>query len=160
MEIEIKNRYTSKIIVSGEYGSIRDCINKNSWANLRRADLRGADLCGANLRGANLRRADFSEADLRGADLSGANFSEADLSEADLRGADLREADLDYSVMFFGCKDFNQKLDDRLFYQRLYHLLQQDYQNIPQDVKRFLGGKKIKELANRFHRVDECGIII
>jgi len=50
MNIEIKNRFTGKIIING-------------------ADLREADLLGANLRGADLR-----EADLLGANLYGANL--------------------------------------------------------------------------------------
>jgi len=44
MNIEIKNRFTGNIIIAGEYGSIRDALEKN----------RGADLRGANLRGANM----------------------------------------------------------------------------------------------------------
>jgi hypothetical protein len=85
--------------------------------------------------------------------------NKSNLQYADLQRADLQKADLDFSVMFFGCKDFNQKLDAKHFYQRLYHLLKQDYQDLPADVKRFINGKKIKELANRFHRVQECGKI-
>ena len=52
MKIEIKNRFTGKIIIEGEYENVKDCLIKNSGA-----DLRGADLCGANLYGANLRGA-------------------------------------------------------------------------------------------------------
>ncbi len=55
--IEIKHRYTDKIIICGEYESIKDCLEKNRGANLRGAYLRGANLRGANLRGANLRGA-------------------------------------------------------------------------------------------------------
>jgi len=77
MKIEIKKRFTGSIILSGDYGNIKDCLEKNRYANLRYADLkyanlRGADLGGANLRGANLRGADLRGADLRGADLRGA----------------------------------------------------------------------------------------
>ena len=62
--IEIKNRYTSNVIISGKYESIKDCLEKNRGANLR-----GADLGGANLRGANLGGAYLGGANLRGADL-------------------------------------------------------------------------------------------
>ena len=82
MKIEIKSRFTDKIIISGKYTSIKDCLEKNKGANLRGANLRGANLQGADLRGANLWIANLRGANLRGADLRGAN----------LRGAYLRGA--------------------------------------------------------------------
>jgi hypothetical protein len=94
MKIEIKNRFNNKIILCGEYESIKDCLQKNSGADLRGANLRGADLYYANLRGANLRGADLCGANLRGANLCGANLRDANLCDADLRDADLRDADL------------------------------------------------------------------
>ena len=99
MKIEIKNRYTNSILISGEYDTIKECLVDNSgadlWgADLSEADLSEADLSGADLWRANLRGADLSEANLRGANLSEANLSEADLSEADLWRANLRGANL------------------------------------------------------------------
>jgi Pentapeptide repeats (8 copies) len=88
VKIEIKNRFTGEVIVSGDYGSLAEAVVK-SGANLSRANLSRADLFGANLFGANL-----SGADLSGANLSGANLSEADLSRAKLFGAKLSEANL------------------------------------------------------------------
>ena len=73
MLIEIKNRFNDKIILSGEYEKLKDCLEKNYRANLSGADLSGADLSGANLTRANLYGANLSRADLSGADLSGAN---------------------------------------------------------------------------------------
>jgi hypothetical protein len=88
MKIEIKDRFERKrIIVCGEYESIKDCLEKNLSA-----DLRSADLSRANLSRANLSRADLSLADLRLADLYVANLSLANLRSADLRSADLRSA--------------------------------------------------------------------
>ena len=52
MKIEIKNRYDNKIILCGEYESIKDCLEKNRGAYLGGADLGGAYLGGADLRGA------------------------------------------------------------------------------------------------------------
>ena len=89
MKIEIKNRFNDKIILYGEYESIKECLERNIGA-----DLREADLIGANLSGASLNGADLSGASLNGADLSGANFYGADLSGASLNGADLSEASL------------------------------------------------------------------
>ena len=60
MKIEIKHRWTQKVIVKGNYESIKDCLEKNRGAYLRGADLRGADLRGAYLRGADLSGADLS----------------------------------------------------------------------------------------------------
>ena len=60
--IEIKNRYTDEIMLSGEYESIKNCLEKNKDTHLVGADLRGAHLRDADLRGAYLR-----DADLRGA---------------------------------------------------------------------------------------------
>ena len=99
MNIEIKNRFDESIIISGEYKSVRNALEKNSGTNLegadlRDADLRGADLRGADLRGADLRGANLEGADLRGADLRGADLWGADLWGADLRGANLWSADL------------------------------------------------------------------
>jgi len=120
MKIEIKNRWDNKVLVSGKYENIKDCLEKNRGSdlrdsNLRDADLRGAYLWGAdlqgadlqgaylqganlwgaglqdaNLRGANLRNAYLGGANLESADLGGANLESADLEGADLGGADLR----------------------------------------------------------------------
>jgi hypothetical protein len=94
MKITIKNFKTDKTILSGDYESIKDALQQNRGANLRRADLREANLRGADLRGADLRGADLRGADLREANLWGADLRGADLREANLRGADLWEADL------------------------------------------------------------------
>ena len=66
-EIQIRHRYTNKVIISGKYESIKDCLEKNRGANLRGANLEGANLEGANLEGANLRGANLEGANLGGA---------------------------------------------------------------------------------------------
>ena len=120
-----------------------------SEANLRGADLRWADLRGANLRGADLRGADLSEADLRG----------ADLSVADLRGADLSGADFDFSCWPLWCGSLNVKIDKRIFCQLLYHALRAGQSVDDPEVKRLFEIPEIVNLANKFHRVDECAKI-
>jgi hypothetical protein len=92
MNIEIKNRFNGKIIICGEYESIKNCLETNQGADLRSADLQDADLQGAYLQGAYLQDADLQGAYLRGADLQDAYLRGADLRGADLRGADLRSA--------------------------------------------------------------------
>ena len=47
MNVEIKNRFTDDIILSGEYESIKDCLEKNRTANLYGANLSRANLSGA-----------------------------------------------------------------------------------------------------------------
>ena len=94
MSVKIRSKLNNEIIISGEYESIKDALQKNYDANLRGANLRGANLRDANLRGANLRGANLRDADLCGADLCGANLCGADLRDANLCGANLRGASL------------------------------------------------------------------
>ena len=96
MYIQIKLRWSDKILFEGEYNSMKDCVVGANLlgADLRGADLLGADLSDANLSGADLRGAYLLGANLLGADLSDANLLGADLRGADLSGADLRDADL------------------------------------------------------------------
>ena len=54
MKIEIKSRFDGRIIVSGEYNSVKEACEKNRDADLRGAYLGAADLRGAYLRGAYL----------------------------------------------------------------------------------------------------------
>ena len=127
-----------------------------SYADLRSANLSSADLRSADLSYANLRYADLSYADLRSANLSSANLSSADLSSADLRSADLRSANLDFSSGFsFRCSSFGAKIDIRLGAQLAYHFCRMDTDD--EDVK--AAQQAIKDLANKFHRVKECGEI-
>ena len=80
MKIEIKDRFDDeKIIISGEYESVKDCLEKNRSVNLCSADLYSADLYSANLSYADLSYADLRSADLRSADLSSANLYSANL---------------------------------------------------------------------------------
>ena len=119
--------------------------------NLQGADLQYANLRGANLRGANLRGANLLGANLRDADLQG-----ADLQYAYLRGADLRGAYLDYSSgLPFWCGSFEVKLDSKQAYQLLYHFCRFDFED--EEIKKVQSF--LKDLANKFHRVNECGEI-
>ena len=99
---------------------------------------------------------DLSYADLRYADLSG-----ADLSGANLRDADLSGADLDYSCLTFACKTLKTIFDQKHIIQILYHAAK-PCQNKPEivqdeDLKKLLESDLFKTVANKFHRVKECG---
>ncbi len=104
-KIEIKNRFTKKIIFEfeTENNSVKETVKQfirqelakgKILADLRYADLSSADLRYAELSSADLSYADLSYADLSYADLRSAELSSADLSYANLRSADLRYADL------------------------------------------------------------------
>ena len=119
-----------------------------------RADLKDANLVGANLEGADLRYADLRYADLKDANLVGAN-----LDNADLEGADLEGADLDYSCLPLWCGSLKVHMDDKQVKQLLYHTLSiaKHSKNVSEDLKTALLTEKNLEIANQFHRVDECG---
>ena len=82
MLIEIKEKRTSRIIVAGEYESVRDCLEKNRrGVCFESADLVGSDLVDANFAGSNL-----NGADLRYSNFAGSNLKGADLRYTDLAG--------------------------------------------------------------------------
>ena len=104
-QIKIVSRWDKdKILLCGEYESIKDCLEQNRTADLRGANLEGADLRGAYLRDAYLEGADLQSADLEGADLEG----------ADLEGAYLRDADLWGAKNYYDSHDFAIELVKRL----------------------------------------------
>jgi len=114
---------------------------RHTFINLRHADLRGANLRHANLRDADLRGANLRDADLSGANLSGAN--------------------LDFSCYPLWCGSLDMKTDMRLVYQLCYHLCRLKIINKSGSSSKT--GRVIQKLlmpfANKFHRVDECGMI-
>lgn len=140
-------------------------------ADLSYANLRGANLRGANLRGVSLFRADLGEADLgeadlryaniRYANLRGADLVAAELRNAELRNADLGDVDLDFSSFPLWCGSLDVHIDEHIVIQLLYHLLRnvQYSSNISDEMKSRLLKADLIEVANRFHRVDECGMI-
>jgi len=86
-QIEIKSRWSGKVLVCGKYESIKECLEKNRCANLRRANLEGADLRGADLRRANL----------EGADLRVAKYKDEELKKAPIQ-----ISNIGYYVMIIG----------------------------------------------------------
>ena len=94
MLIQIKHRYTNKVLFACEAENMRAAV---ILALGKVADLRGADLRGTALTNADLRGIDLTGADLTGADLRYSNLRNADLTEADLTMVNLTRADLRYS---------------------------------------------------------------
>lgn len=97
--------------------------------------------------------------DLRSADLFRADLREADLRGADLRWADLRKADVDFSCWTLWCGSLDVKIDKRIFCQLLYHALRAGQSVDDPEVKRLFEIPEVVNLANKFHRGDECGKI-
>ena len=95
------------------------------------------------------RRASMQGEDMRGAEMNGAN----------MQRVDMRGADIDYSVWPLWCGSLKAYVDDRIAIQLLYHTLSvvQYSPYVSEDVKRMLLTRDVVEVANRFHRVDECG---
>ena len=125
------------------------------------ANLQGADLRGVSLRGIDLRRASLQGVNLRGADLRGASLQGTELQGAALWRADLQGADLDFSTWPLWCGSLIAYIDDRIAIQLLYHLLcpVQASPYVSQEVKERLLTDDLIDLANCFHRVEECGEI-
>ena len=88
-----------------------------------------------------------------------ANLCDADLCGANLRGADLSGANLDYSCLPLWCGSLSANFDDRQIIQFVYHIVKSGLNstNTSDEIKSELA--KLIDLANKFHRVDECGKI-
>jgi hypothetical protein len=119
MKIEIKNRYDDKVILCGEYKSVKDCLEKNRGAYLGGANLWGANLGGANLEGANLWGANLGGAYLEGAYLEGANLWGANLWGANLGGAK------EYSMSHDICFELIRRQDIKTFTPKEWEIIGQ-----------------------------------
>lgn len=88
-----------------------------------------------------------------------ANGKRADLYGADLRGADLRGADLDFSCWPLWCGSLHVKIDDRIAHQLIYHVCSAVVSSpeISDSIKSVMLSRPVLDIANKFHRVDECG---
>ena len=118
--VEIKSYKTHKILFSGYYSSVTECIEDAvtqkvdlsfadlSNQNLSNGNFDGAKLSGALMSGANLTGANFSESNLQNvlftdtslyntcfcySDLSASNFKNASFGATDIAGCDLRECE-------------------------------------------------------------------
>ena len=82
--------------------------------------------------------------------------SRANLSDANLRGANLRGANLDFSCLPLWCGSLNMTVDKKIAVQVLYHFCRLKCDD--ESVK--TAQEVMFELANEFHRVEECGILV
>ena len=120
-------------------------------ANLQDCNLRGSNLQGSNLKGSNL----------KGSNLQDCNLRYSNLQDCNLRYSNLKGANLDYSCIPLWCGGLDVHFDDRQIIQQLYHLVRNALYsgNVSDDIKATLSTDKLINLANKFHRVDECGKI-
>jgi len=128
MKIEIKSRWdSSKILLCGEYKSIKDCLEKNRQANLSNANLSYTNLFNAYLSYTDLSKADLSYANLSKADLSYADLSKADLFSADLSKAYLSNANLSGAKNYHQSHDFAMEIIKR---QPIKHFTDKEWEFI------------------------------
>lgn len=90
------------------------------------------------------------EKDGKRADLTGANLTDANLTDANLTCANL-----DFASLPLWCGSLNVKVDIRIGAQIAYHFCRLKSED--PDIK--TAQQAIKDLANKFHRVNECGRI-
>ena len=137
-----------KAWLEGKFGGER--------ADLRDTDFRHTDLRHADLRDTELQHTDFRHTDLRHADLR-----DTELHGAKLYQADMRDADIDFASWPLWCGSLKAYVDDRIAIQLLYHTLSvvQHSPYVSEDVKKALLSAENVRIANRFHRVGECGEI-
>lgn len=104
-------------------------------------------------------RYNLSHGNLSGSNLVYSNLCNSNLSGSNLSGSHLSGSDLDYSCLPLWCGSLNAHFDDRQIIQFVYHAVRAglDSPNVSEDVKSEL--RKVAGLANRFHRVGECGRI-
>jgi uncharacterized protein YjbI with pentapeptide repeats len=79
----------------------------------------------------------------------------ADLTGANLTDANLTCANLDFASLPLWCGSLNVKVDIRIGAQIAYHFCRLKSED--PDIK--TAQQAIKDLANKFHRVNECGRI-
>jgi hypothetical protein len=98
---------------------------------------------------------------LNGEGGSRADLSRANLIEANLIGADLRGADIDYSCVPLWCGGLKVHMDDRQIKQLMYHTLSivAYSKNVSKELKDLLLTDQNLQVANEFHRVEECGLL-
>jgi len=75
----------------------------------------------------------------------------ADLQNASLQYANLHGANLDFSCWPLHCGSLDAKVDKRIAAQLAYHFCRLDCPEIKKQQA------ALKDLANTFHRVEECG---
>jgi uncharacterized protein YjbI with pentapeptide repeats/uncharacterized protein (DUF433 family) len=95
-QFEIKHRYSTRVMYSGEAPSFAALVESavRAGIDLSESDMAGMNLARAALSGAQLMKADMRRVNLVRADLTGAKLTGATLASADMTGAILYKANL------------------------------------------------------------------
>ena len=104
MKLEIKNKNTGEILVTGEGENenlaFLDAVKNSFSEETQSANLNRANLFRANLKSANLYRANLESANLESANLKFANLESANLESANLESANLYRANLKFANLY------------------------------------------------------------
>ena len=132
-----------------------------SYRDLNDSDLSYCDLSHSCLSHCDMYHCDLSHSCLSDCNMSHSDLSHSDLSDCNMTGCNMDGCNMDSSGVNLSCTDLGIHLDDRLIIQRLYHTLfnAQYSKNVSLDLKTALLTPELVEVANRFHRVAECGEI-
>lgn len=86
-------------------------------------------------------------------------WGDANGKRAVLYGADLRGANLDFSCWPLWCGSLHVKIDDRIAHQLIYHVCSAIISSpeVSDSIKSVMLSRPALDIANKFHRVDECG---
>jgi len=103
----------------------------------------------------NLGWSDFSGADLKNSIFRNSRLTGVNFINVKLNGTRLYNNDIDFSCFPLFCGSLDIKCDEKLFQQLAYHLCRLIVDN--DEIKQCQ--KALIDVANKFHRAIECGII-
>lgn len=141
----------------GERSNLRYC--DLSHYDLRNKDMRYCDLHGSRLVDIDMRGTDLRGSNMRYCDIRGGILVGADMRYCDLSGCNLDACNIDFSCLPLWPKALNAQFDNEQILMILYHAVRTGIQskNVSDELKEEL--YKIAYLANKSHRVEECGEI-
>jgi len=105
----------------------------------------------SSFKGSKIKYCNFKNTSFMGANTAFTNFW----------GSTFENSNLDGCQYNLDCNDFNINLDDKLIIQRLFHVLKivQYSELVSNDLKEALLTPKLIEIANQFHRKEECCVL-
>ena len=108
------------------------------------------------------KRAVLKNVDLTGADLTNAVFTHTVLEGENLTDAVFKGTVHDYSAFSLWCESLKVEGDTRIAIQLLYQLMRacQLSPYVDDSFKKALFTPELIELANRFHKENQCGEIV
>ena len=164
-KIKFQNDETKEVIIKGENFKIAFelAVKENvdfSFASLNNAKMNYANMNGAKMNNAKMNYANMNGAKMNSAKMNGAEMNYAKMNGAEMNGAEMNdETTLDFSTgLSFKCSSFGIKASLRLAAQLLYHFERINFTACP-EAEEIKNLPQVKALANKFHRVQECGKI-